>query len=262
MSNHMNEFKPSFSSLEFAAKTMRQLDQLSNERQAWQDNEYKNSTTRLYNLLAAVYSVYESKFINSNGDDRRTLRQQLVGKLNANQIGVKKSTDTLGLLIRYVFNSDRRRVMSYKYAILAAYSNDVASTDLAQWLCDQGGVDQVSRKVSYSQETIDRREEVLKATNSVEQLIAQRTDAPLGTVTLPINAFSARVVMLAEPCGEGKFKILYVFDDPSDGVQKSLIRKAAAKTAEVQIEVNAANKEVTSFINFKRLTKSHDMAVA
>jgi hypothetical protein len=55
---------------------------------------------------------------------------------------------------------------------------------------------------------------------------------------------------------------LYVFDEPSSGVQKSLIRQAAATTAGVQIELNDANKEATSFINFKRLSKSHDMAVA
>jgi hypothetical protein len=262
MSNLKNDFKPTFSNLEFAAKTMRQLDQLSIERQAWQDNEYKNSTTRLYNLLAAVYGVYESKFINSDGDDRRTLRQQLVSKLNDSGIDVKKSTDTLGLLIRYVFNADRRRLMSYKYAILAAYSNDVASNDLAKWLNDAGGIDEVSRKVSFSQETLDRREEVLKATNTVEQLIAQRSTAPLGTVTLPIIAKGARVVMLAEPCGDGEFKILYVFENPSEGVQKGLIRKAATVTAVNQIEVIADQREVASFINLSRLKKSASTVAA
>jgi hypothetical protein len=262
MSNQINAFKPSFTNLEFAARTMYQLDQLCAERQEWQENEHKNSTTRLYKLLASVYGVYESKFINSNGDDRRTLRQQLVSKLNADGINVRKSTDTLGLLIRYVFNADRRRLMSYKYAILAAYSNDVSSADLPQWISDAGGVDEVSRKVSYSQETIDRRKEVIKATSTVEELIAQRSDAPLGTVSLPINASSSRVVMLAEPCGNGEFKILYVFEHPSDGVQKSLIRKAATTTAAVQVEVNAANKEAASFIKFTRMSKSHDMAAA
>lgn len=262
MSNQTNTFKPTFSNLDFAAKTFRQLDQLCSERQAWQDKEHKNSTTRLYNLLAAVYSVYESKFVNAKDDDRRTLRQQLVSKLNADGINVRKSTDTLGLLVRYVFKADRRRLMSYKYAILAANSNGVSSNDLAQWLSDAGGVDEVSRKVSYSQETIDRREEVLKATNSVEQLIAQRSDAPLGTVTLPITAAAARVVMLAEPCGDGEYKILYVFENPSDGVQKSLIRKAASTAATGHMEVKANKREATSFIDFNRLKKSVDMVVA
>ncbi|PUE23718.1 hypothetical protein [Limnohabitans sp. Jir72] len=262
MSNQVNAFKPSFTNLEFAVKAFRQLDQLCAERQAWQDNEYKNSTTRLYNLLSAVYCVYESKFVNVQDDDRRTLRQQLVSKLNEDGINVRKSSDTLGLLIRYVFKADRRRLMSYKYAILAAKSNGVSSADLAKWLSAAGGVDEVSRKVSYSQETLDRRDEVLKATNSVEQLIAQRSDVPLGTVNLPISAAGARVVMLAEPCGNGDFKILYVFENPSDGVHKSLIRKAATTSAAVQIDVNAAKKEVTSFINFTRLNKLADMAVA
>lgn len=262
MSNQYNAFKPTFANLDFAAKAFQQLDQLCSERQAWQDNEHKNSTTRLYNLLAAVYSMYESKFVKAKDDDRRTLRQQLVSKLNTDGINVRKSTDTLGLLIRYVFNADRRRLMSYKYAILAAHSNGVSSNDLAQWLSDAGGVDEVSRKVSYSQETLDRRDEVLKATNRVEELIAQRSDVPLGSVNLPITVTASRVVMLAEPCGDGEYKILYVFDNPSDSVQKSLIKKAATTAATVKMEVKATKKEVTSFINFTRLSKSVDMAMA
>lgn len=255
-------FIPTFTNLANASKTFLDLDKLCAEREAWQDNEYQKSSSRLYSLLAAVYGAYEQKFVKAKDDDRRTLRQQLAGKLNAEGITVRKSAETLGLLIRYVFKADRRRVMSYKYAILAARSHGVLPGDMPEWLSAEGGVEEVVRKVSFNQETLDRREDVVKAINHVEEVIAQRSDIPLGSVNLPIRAAGTRVVMLAETSGDGEFKILYVFENPSDGVQKNLIRRAALATASVQIENKAARAEVSSYINFTRLNKSVDMLAA
>jgi len=126
-----------------ASDVFAELDYLCSEREGWEETEHRNSTTRLYRLLASVYSVYEQSFVNGKDDDRRTVRQQLVGKLNAAGITVRKSADTLGLLVRYVFKADRRRVMSYKYAILAAKSHGVDPGELEDWLGEEGGLDEV-----------------------------------------------------------------------------------------------------------------------
>lgn len=248
-------FVPTFNNLKNASDVFTQLDQLCSEREGWESNEYKTSTARLYGLLAAVYSVYESAFVQGKDDDRRTIRQQLVGKLNAIGINVRKSADTLGLLVRYVFQADRRRVMSYKYAILAAKSHDVDPDELEDWLVDQGGLEEVVRKVSFSQKTLDRRTALRTAINEIQETIFERINAPIATVKVPVVTAKSRVVMLAEPCGEGEFKILYVFDSPSDGVQNSLIRKAATTKAEVAVELRSAKAEVTSFINFNQIAR-------
>ena len=253
---------PSFNSLEYASKTFHILEKLCAERQEWEGQEYLSSTARLYNLLAAVYGVYEKKFVDAKDEDRRTLRQQLVGKLNEAGIGVRKSTDTLGLLIRYVFQADRRRVMSYKYAILAARSHDVSYEELPEWLSNEGGLEEVARKVSFSQETLDRREELLKSINRVQEVISKRSGDPLGVVTLPIKAMGNRVMMLAEPDSEGGFKILYVFDNPTDGVQSNLIRQAATSQASVQMDIQSSRAEAANYINFNRLTKSDERIAA
>jgi hypothetical protein len=262
MKSQDKEFKPSFNNLAFASKAFEQLDLLCEERKAWEDLEEKNSTTRLYNLLARVYAVYKTKFVDAQDDDRRTLRLQLVGKLNAHGITVRKTTDTLGLLIRYVFKTDRRRVMSYKYAIFAANSHDVSPSDLPQWLSNAGGIDEVSRKISQNEESIKRREAVVKAANLVEELISKRTDAPLATLNLPIKTTSTRVLMLAEPCGNNEFKVLFVFDSPSDGVQKTLIRTTASKAAEVIAETEAASAEAKTFIRANRANKAAKLLAA
>lgn len=262
MSHISAPFVPSFNNLEYASKTFTVLDGLCAEREGWEQNEYKTSTTRLYNLLAAIYEVYETKFVKAKDDDRRTLRQQLVGKLNAIGINVRKSADTLGLLIRYVFQADRRRVMAYKYAILATKSHDIAPADLPDFIREEGGLDELVRNVSFSDETLERREKVANAINHVQEEISKRVDEPISTVTLPYKNVKERVMLLAEPCGNGEFKILFVFENPSDGVQKTLIRKAAAGKAEVESENNALKTEVNDYINFNKITKPEALVAA
>lgn len=247
-------FIPSFNNLEYASKTFTVLDGLCAERQGWEQNEHKTSTNRLYNLLAQIYEVYEAKFVNAKDDDRRTLRHQLVAKLNAIGINVRKSADTLGLLIRYVFQADRRRVMAYKYAILATKSHDKTPAEMPDFIRSAGGLDELVRKVSFSDETLDRREKVANAINRVQEEISKRVDAPISTVTLPYKKLTDRVMLLAEPCGNGEFKILYVFESPTDGVQNALIRKAAAGKANVAVENSANDAEVAEFKNRPKLT--------
>lgn len=254
MSNTSAAFIPSFNNLANASAVFVELDSLCSERQGWEQNEHKTSTTRLYNLLAAIYEVYEVEFVDASDDDRRTLRQQLVAKLNAININVRKSADTLGLLIRYVFQADRRRVMAYKYAILATKSHDKSPAELPDFIREAGGLDELVRKVSFSDETLERREKVADAINRVQEEISKRVEAPISTVTLPNKKLKDRVMLLAEPTSDGEFKILYVFENPTDGVQKALIRKAAASKAEVELENSANDAEVSDFKNRPQIT--------
>lgn len=247
-------FVPTFNNLEYASKTFTVLDGLCAERQGWEQNEHKTSTTRLYNLLAEIYKIYETKFVNAKDDDRRTLRHQLVGKLTAINVNVTKGADTLGLLIRYVFQADRRRLMAYKYAILAAKSHDKKPADLPDFIRGAGGLDQLVRKVSFSDETLDRREKIANAINQVQEEISRRVDSPISTVTLPYKKLNDRVMLLAEPCGNGEFKILYVFESPTEGVQNALIRKAAAGKADVAVENSANDAEVAEFKKRPKIT--------
>lgn len=262
MKTNHNSFKPTFNNLTFAKNVFIEIDKLSTDCISWESTSYKNSTARLYELLAAVYKMYEDKFVSAKADDRRTLRQQLEAKFNELGITVRKKGDTLGLLIRYIFKADRRRLITYKNAILAAKSKNVNSDALPQWLSDAGGVEEVSKSILRSDEAVRWKEEVIKATDRVQELIAQGTVTPLGTVNLPDSANNADVMLLAKHCGNGQFNISYVFENPTEGVKNNLIRQAATKFVTEQTEINVAAKEAKSFINFASLNKAVDLAVA
>lgn len=137
---------------------------------------------------------------------------------------------------------------------MATKSHDKTPAELPDFVREAGGLDELVRKVSFSDETLERREKVVNAINQVQEEISNRVDAPISTVTLPYKKLKDRVMLLAEPCGNGEFKILYVFENPTDGVQKALIRKAATGKTDVELENSANDAEVAEFKKRPQIT--------
>ena len=108
------------------------------------------------------------------------------------------------------------------------------------------------RRMNISDESKERREKVLESINAVQEVVHNRKDDPLGVVTLPVKGQASRAVLIADCDANGNFKILYVVQNPSEGIQNALYRSAAINEVEKQSadKVNAA--EVTHFINFNR----------
>lgn len=233
----------------FAATITMRLDALSIARDSWEKNEYKSATDGLYSLMSKTYSVYEQLFINVSDDDRKTLRNSLAAKLKADGVKVQLNTTTLSLLIRYVFKSDRKRVMRYRYAIEAAKSHSVKSEDLTAWLHAQGGIDAVAKLLNASDETIAKREKLATATTDVNSLIEHRKTAPLANVMIPNLTAKTRTVLIAEPSLNGTFNIVCVVEDIADGLYSGLVKTAAAQYSAKSDESLALQREAEKFIS-------------
>jgi hypothetical protein len=249
MSKENLSFKPNYKNLEYAQQTFELLDDLSAECQNWEAAEHTTSKTRLYGLLGNIYGVYETKFVAAKNDDvRRTLRGQLVGKLKAAGIETRNSADLLGLLLRYVFKADRRRVNIYKNAILAARSHNVTPTDLSNWFFQEHGLEEVSLKKSPVNDKKKKRVDAIEAEISkVNQEIALRSEVPLATISLPVSAENSHVILLAEASEDGQFKILYLFDQPTESIAKKLVRQVANNSVILEAQDSAARQEAATF---------------
>jgi hypothetical protein len=241
---------PRESNLAYAKNTIDELEKLSIECISWQHNEYQNSKNKLYNLLASVYRLHEEKFITASADDRRTLRQQLTDMLQPSTTNkIRLSNEPLSLLIRYVFKADRRRLHTYKSAIKLAKDDNILPDSFAQWVKDSGGLDKVIQQRQKSKKINNRSTIVNTATNQIEDLISKRSQSPICSVQVPVNATSQRVLMLAEPSPKGEYKIIYLFENPSESIQKSLIRQEASKQISNELELNSVIEEISSLTN-------------
>jgi hypothetical protein len=232
----------------FAATVTISLDALSIARDSWEKNEYKSATDSLYGLLSQTYSVYEQLFIDATDEDRKTLRNSLAAKLKADGVKVQLNTTTLSLLIRYVFKSDRKRVMRYRYAIEAAKSHAVNAAGLTAWLYAQGGIDAVAKLIAPSEETIAKREKIAAATTDLNSLMEQRKLNPLASVKINGVAAKTRTVFIAEPSLNGTFNIVCVVEDVADGLYGGLVKCAAAQYSASNDESLALQREAEKFI--------------
>lgn len=242
-------FTPTYDNLAFAGETFEILEEIRVESQSWESQEFARSNTRLYKLLSDVFHVYQVNFLDASPEDRRTLREQLDSTLKTAGIANRKGKDALSLLLRYVFNADRRRIFTYKYALSVAHQEGVSYKNLPEWLSQKGGVEEVSRQFSPSQEALDRQEAVTHAINQVQETIAGRAGAPLATVQLPGKASGKRAVLIADCDATGEYKILYAISEPTEGILKNLILLAAKTTAQKNSEDKVNDAEVKNFTN-------------
>lgn len=233
----------------FAAAMTIRLDSLSQARDSWEKNEYKSATDSLYALLSKSYAVYEELFVNAVTDeDRKALRNSLAAMLKADGVKVQLNTTTLSLLIRFVFKSDRKRVMRYRYAIEAAKSHNISSEGLTAWLHAQGGIDAVAKLISVSEETAAKRKKIADATLDLNSLIEYRKTEPLLNVTIPNLTAKTRTVFIAEASINGTFNIVCAVEDVADSLYAGLVKCAAAQYSAKTDESLALQREAEKFI--------------
>jgi hypothetical protein len=129
----------------FANTIVQQLDVLSARRDQWEKTDYKKANDGLYALLADCLDVFNARFVKGSPDDQIALRRSLMQRLQADGIRVVKTSTTLTMLARFVFNSDRKRAQGYGYVLAAAVSHKVQAADFAAWVFKQGGLEEIKR---------------------------------------------------------------------------------------------------------------------
>lgn len=218
----------------FAAAIVQQLDDLSVRRQEWEATDYKKANEGLYALLADCLNILLERFLKGSHNEQKALRQSLVQRLQADGIRVVKTTTTLTMLTRYVFNSDRKRAQGYGYVLAAAVSHGIKPTDFAAWVVEQGGIEEIKRKMVKSAAAQARQAAMAQATTAVMGDLELNALQPLAHVSIG-GLTGNYAVLLAKPNVMGGADIIGSLGDVSDGLVKALILRMAkehVKTAE------------------------------
>ena len=147
---------------------LQQLDALSVRRQKWETTDYAKANVGLYALLAECLDVFGNRFIKGSEEERKELRASLMERLVADGIRVVKTSTTLTMFARFVFNSDRKRAQGYSYVLSAAVSHEVTAAGFAGWVVAQGGLEEIKRKMVKSEQAKARQLAVETATTSVK----------------------------------------------------------------------------------------------
>ncbi|WP_350296963.1 hypothetical protein [Limnohabitans sp. Rim8] len=223
----------------FASSIVQQLDVLSVRRKEWEATDYKKANDGLYALLAECLDVYNARFVKGSLDDQKALRRSLIERLQADGIKVVKTSITLTMLARYVFNSDRKRAQGYGYVLAAAVSHGIEAADFPAWVLQQGGIEEIKRLMVKKPEALAKQEAVKAATLAVNGEIELNTLQPLAHVGLK-GLTGKHAVLLVKPNVNGGVDIVGSLSDINEALLNALI----LRMAKAQVEAAAADKEL------------------
>ena len=237
---------PSNDNVAFANVIVQSLDALSVRRQAWESEDYKKANEGLYALLADCLDVFENKFVKADDNSRKTLRSELRARLIADGIKVQANSTTLTMLVRFVFGSDRKRAHGYAYVLMAALTHNVAAIGLPAWIVEQGGIEEIKRRMVKSAEAVARARQVEAARATV---IAELEDAaikPLAKVSLALSGNYA--VLLAKPQLDGTTSIIGALPEINEALFNALLVRMARRRAASDAERKQLSKEADDML--------------
>lgn len=229
----------SAANLAFANSIVQQLDVLSARRVQWEATDYKKANDGLYALLADCLGVFNERFVKGSEDDKIALRRSLIERLQADGIRVVKTSTTLTMLARFVFNSDRKRAQGYGYVLAAAVSHKVEAAGFAAWVVKQGGLEEIKRLMVKSEQARAKQEAVKTATVAVKGDLELNALQPLAHVDLD-GLKGTYAVLLVKPNAAGGADIVGSLSDANEALVKALIQRMA----KAQVEAAAEKKEL------------------
>lgn len=229
----------SAANVSFANTIVQQLDVLSVRREQWEATDYKKANDGLYALLADCLAVFNERFVKASDEGKIALRRTLMQRLQADGIRVVKTSTTLTMLARFVFNSDRKRAQGYGYVLAAAVSHKVQATDFPAWVLKQGGLEEIKRLMVKKPEAIAKLEAVKVATKAVKGELEDNTAKPLAQVALA-GLSGEYAVLLVKPNVKGGADVIGALSDINEALVKALIQRMA----KAQVAAAKANKEL------------------
>lgn len=240
-------FVPSKENLAYAGGLVAQLDGLVAQRKQWEATDYKKANEGLYSLLASCLDAFNSKFVNASDDDKKTLRCELTNRLTADNVRVQRNTTTLTMFIRFVFGSDRKRAHSYNYVLKAAISHQVEAARLPNWIVEQGGIEEVRKRMIVSEEAKQRKADLASAQTQVKASIEQASVTPLAKFSMS-GVSGDYALLLAKPAPDGTVSIVGVISDINEAFYNSCLLKMARVKAADNAQTLALNKENTDLL--------------
>ncbi len=158
------------------------FDQLTFEREAWENNAFRTSNEQLYVILQKCYQTY--KAMSTDLPEAAALRSGLKDYIDTKGLKFKTGTHTLVKIVKCVFGDDRRRVSAYGIVLRTALAKNISMMDIPAFIRENGGVEEIRLQKAPNAMTAKKKAEV--ATNDLQHenmgiyanpALAQKLDA-------------------------------------------------------------------------------------
>ncbi len=186
-----------------ATDTTNYVSKLVSTRIEWENNAYRKSNEQLYALLAECFSMYTAMCLDN--DRAKQLRKDLNDYIESNKLTFKKSTHTLVRIVRCVFGeADKRRISTYGIVLRSAFSQQIESTKLVDFIKQYGGVQEIKLAKTNALSVKAKAEVALTSLDT--EVIAEIENKAVAT-KLDASKIGQRVIFIAKQLANGKFVI-------------------------------------------------------
>lgn len=241
-----------------SANTIARLNELSAQRETWERDLFARSNKALYELLTECLKVYVS--IKGTGAEG-TVLADMKTVLAQRGIVTKGSSPVLTVIVRYVFNNDRRRAHSYSRVLRIAVLEGVEPARFADWVAEQGGIEEVVRTKALSEGTLKKRATLADYAVQVKQLLLSQLEIPLATVPktgLMGNAVdtSEYTLLIGKTQANGETKVLSIVPNATESMINAAVQRIAQALMNGVEQLNADNAKVSAELAAKDAANS------
>ncbi len=245
--NNKKVFAPSDTNVKLAETVVKYLSKLKEKRVTWETTLYAKSNNGLYDLLAKCLELFNDKFLTASDEDRKTVRIEIGALLKTEGIKVQRNTTTLTMFIRFVFGSDRKRAHNYAYVLKAAISHDISAPNLKNFIIENGGIEEIKRKMVVSEEAkankLKREDEfgLVKAKAELAEI------NPLATVKYDLtNNNTGFAVLIVKPGSKENSKVVAVLENAKEDLVDALFKRIAKDSLAKKEETEAIETETAT----------------
>jgi hypothetical protein len=125
------------------ATPIQRLETMESATRNWEANELAASNKRLYSILMDAYTYYMTMKTDSSKDTRALYADDLAKFIAERKYVFAPTSHDMTRVVKCVFGADRRRVSAYSIALREALRQDVVAKDLAVFIEQNGGVEQI-----------------------------------------------------------------------------------------------------------------------
>lgn len=212
------------------------INDLIAEKEAWFTNAYKTSNDQLYSLLAKCYGFYEQL---KTGDDAAKLRKELDAYISEKNYMFSAGSHTLTKIVKCVFGADRRRVSGYSIVLRTAMANQLKVADIADFIRESGGVEEV--RLAKSPNAMSAKQKAEAGADSLTSKTIVTVTAPAFSEKLDAGNIGKPVVLLGTWNADDSISV-HSFTNSAGAVNAALV----AHFAQVKAVADAKKAEVTA----------------
>jgi hypothetical protein len=165
------------------------------------------------------------------------------------------------MFVRFVFGSDRKRAHGYSYVLKAAISHGITADILPAYIVEQGGIEEIKRKMIQSEESKAKQAELAVAKTEVVANIEQAAVNPIAQISLA-GVTGTYALLLAKPSPNGVLSIVGVLSEVEEALYNAMLIKMAKRKASVNAESKALNTEASDLLGSVTSTVERQLLAA